>query len=160
MKVSPPTEKAEADEENTLPIEVLRPLEEIGVNIKDPAQVRQALLSINATASISRSPWPSADMLVEYREFDPDLPYRLIGELQTQAEHRRSLETKRTDGSEARLDRAQRNAFIIAVLGVLAGGGFSLLGAPLGLTMTIVIAAVGGPSTATVLARVIDKSKN
>lgn len=147
---------ADEDVSEIIPAEILETLEEAGINTRNPHEIREA---IAISTSMSRSPWPSADMLAEYSEFDPELPGKLINELQGQSAHRRALEAERQTRSEKRQDRAQRNAFIIAVLGILAAGGFSLAGVPTVLTVTIVVSAIGGPNAATVLARLIDKWK-
>ncbi|HEV7286319.1 MAG TPA: hypothetical protein VGN75_15800 [Kaistia sp.] len=151
-----PSDKATRDLAEILPTEILESFEEAGIDTSSPEKILKA---IAVTTSMSRSPWPSADMLAEYREFDRSLPDKLIAELKGQSEHRRRLEGERQSRSENRQDRSQRYAFIIAIVGILAAGGFSLAGAPTALAVTIVVAAIGGPNTATVLARLIDRWK-
>lgn len=111
------------------------------------------------SASLSESPWPSAAVLHEYASLDPSFPRELIAEFKAESALRRELERTRTLGSEARQDRAQTYAAGLAIAGMVLAGGFHLLGGSVYLSIAIVVLAIGGPSTATVLARLADKWK-
>ncbi len=110
-------------------------------------------------ASVFSSPWPSPQTLSEMNALEPGLHRELIEEIKKQADHRRTLEKSLVERILGVQDRAQRSSFFLALIGMLLATGLSLLGAPNLLTMTIVIAAIGGPNAATILARLIDKGR-
>jgi hypothetical protein len=90
-------------------------------------------------------------MLAEYRDVIPDLPERIVYWTETQAEHRRSLERARADGAEARMNRGQWGALIVAMVGIAASAIVGMFGNPF-VASILAVVSVGGPTAAVVLA--------
>lgn len=69
--------------------------------------------------------------------------------------YRMVRETSESERAEARLDRSQRDAFIIALSGLVLAAIVAILGGSAAAASVIAIVAVGGPVAATALARLI-----
>jgi hypothetical protein len=110
---------------------------------------------IAASLSISRSPFPSADMLREYDAFKPGMGAEVVDWIKGQTLHRQSLESQTTTGSETRLNRSQNNALIIALCGMVAAGAVSYWSPTT--AVAIALLAIGGPSGASIVARLLDR---
>lgn len=93
-------------------------------------------------------------MLKAYDEYRPGMGMEVVEWIKDQTRHRQALERQKTDGSEGRLGKAQSNSFILAIIGIIAAGVIAFWSA----WVAIVVAAVcvSGPSTATVVARLVD----
>ena len=126
--------------------------EELGIKENDP-RVRIVLSEVKTLVGY-HGPIPPPQMLAEYDSVHPGLANRIIEAWENQAQHRKNLESKATDGSENRMDRSQRNAFWISLAGILSA---TVVGIWDGWAAAafIVVAAVGGPNAATILARLI-----
>jgi hypothetical protein len=94
-------------------------------------------------------------MLKGYEDYRLGAGSEVMEWIKEQSRHRRCLERKRVIGSEKRLDRAQTNSLIVALSGILVAAATAYFNAWVGAVTAIV--AVGGPSTATVIARILDK---
>lgn len=142
---SPPTSS------EVIPPAVREALEKRGVD-PEKAEVKLTL----SVARMFSGPIPPAEMLAEYDALQPGLGRELIGWARAQQEHRRGLEQLTTRGAEKRMNRSQTYSFILALLSI--GGG--IFAAWLGLhwiAAIIVVAGIGGPNAATVLARYLDR---
>lgn len=113
-----------------------------------------------ANVSMSRSPYPSAEMLAEYERFQPGFADRIIDKIDKQTEHRQTLEMLGAQGDERRKNLGQWFGFITAVLGILAAALLSFFSNGWIVPTVIALVAVGGPPTASVLARALDRFKN
>src|SRR4051812_45248562 len=84
----------------------------LGLDMRqNPEQIRRA---VRMAMSISSSPYPSADMLAEYRDKGfPELPDKVIATIDQQTQHRQSLERAQVEGAQGRLNRAQYGAITI-----------------------------------------------
>ena len=119
-------------------IEILSDVLGVDVRSIDPEQMQAAVRTFSR--SMSTSPYTSAEMLAEYRDRGfPDLPDRVIEAIDRQVAHRQALEVATSARHQARLDRAQLGAQVVAVLGLT--GSLS----------------IEGPNTATVASRLIDR---
>jgi len=135
--------------------------EQLGVDTTDPKAVATAQLVMAQTTSMSSSPYPSPAMLRDYDEhYRKDFSERIIDRIDAQTIHRQCLERLRVDRSERRKDRAQWNALIISVGGLGIAGAIALTGGSAWIASIIAIVAVGGPNTATVLARWLDRGRD
>jgi hypothetical protein len=128
-----------------------------GAALKNP---EQALQVAAITASLSRSPYPSAEMLREYREIG--VMDQVLEHINAQALHRQSLEVLKTKGSERRQYLGQTGAFLVGLVGIALAVAGSIYGANTWVCAVVAVAAVGGPKAAPVLSRVLDRppSKN
>jgi uncharacterized membrane protein len=97
-------------------------------------------------------PIPPPSMLAEYNKAIPGLGDRIVGWVEKQSEHRRSLEDIRTRGAEDRMKRGQMLASAVAVTGVVVAGITAIFGNPWAAGM-IAIVSVGGPTAAVALTR-------
>ena len=126
------------------------------ISKQNPESIQQIVQILSA--SMSRSPYTSAEMLEDYvRRGFPDIPAKVIKSIDKQREHRQELEKSTTAGSEKRQNRAQLAAQVLSfssVAGALIGGFY---GVPPSICAVVVIVGVGGPNAATVLSRVVDK---
>ena len=95
-------------------------------------------------------------MLKGYDEYRPGTGAEVMEWIKDQTRHRQKLERQRTDGSEKRLNNAQRNSLCVGVLGILIAAVASYWSTVV--AAVIVIVAVGGPSAATILARILDRA--
>jgi Cu/Ag efflux pump CusA len=93
-------------------------------------------------------------MLHAYDEYKPGMGMEVVEWLKDQTRHRQGLERNRTDGSERRLNRSQIFAFVIAMVGLVIAAIASYWSTFVAAVIAIV--AVGGPSAASILARLID----
>lgn len=91
-------------------------------------------------------------MLREYSEAVPGLGERIIGWVEQQSEHRRTLENLRTKGAEDRMKRGQVLAAAVAAIGLIVSGVDAIFGNPWAAAI-IAIVAVGGPTAAVALTR-------
>lgn len=133
-----------------IPPEAVEAFRKIGIDTPEKAA---AVIAI--TASVSRSPFPSPEMLKGYDDYKPGTGAEVMEWIKDQTRHRQCLERKRTNGSEKRLDNAQRNSLWVAILGILVGGAVAYWNTVVG--VAIAVTAVGGPPAATILARILDK---
>jgi uncharacterized membrane protein len=92
-------------------------------------------------------------MLAEYDKHIPGLAERIIGAWERQRGHREILERQSADRAETRMDKGQNNARTIAVVSIIGAVIVGIWGSWAAAAF-IVIAGVGGPNAATVLARV------
>lgn len=156
--VKPPGAKAPADKEKAVPARNVALLKDaLGVDVAGPPQDMLALVH-SMTRSMSASPYTSPEMLGEYRDKGfPELVDKIINTIDQQNVHRQSLETIQTKGAEARENRGQLGAQIIAgtgLIGALIGGHF---GVPTWICVVVVVVSIGGPNTATIVARFLDR---
>jgi len=141
----------------TAPPEVLQALERAGVDLNDPRIVQAVQLLVEYSAG----PYPPPSMMEAYKEIDPAICREIIESARSQREHRQSLERLATEGGIARMNRAQRNGFVVAMLGLIIAAAVGALAAYLQfsplvwLAVAMVVVAVGGPPAARVLAKVI-----
>ncbi|MBS1091053.1 hypothetical protein JK208_05460 [Gluconobacter sp. Dm-74] len=147
--------------------------EALGINLSEvsPEILEQASI---ARISKSRSPYPSADMLADYRQrgmadvarraldvIDEERRWRHARVEQDQV-HAHALEieesrrlTFQTEKDAEQKRSSQKNSFLIAIgsiIAALVGGYFHL---PRFLCISMVVVGIGGPSTATAFARFI-----
>src|SRR5260370_11897696 len=118
----------------------------------DTREKTAAVLAISA--SVSRSPFPSPEMLHAYDEYKDGMGSEVVEWIKDQTRHRQGLERDRTGGSERRLDRSQVFALAIAMAGLIIAALPSHWSTFVAAVIAIV--AVGGPSAASILARLID----
>ena len=146
-----------ADESVSVPaesVEILRA--SLGADVtKDPERLRAV---IEMAASVSASPYPSADMLAAYVANGlPELVDKVVGTINQQVAHRQSLERLRAEGVERRQGRAQWGAVILGVIGTLGALGGAYLSVPPLVCIVVAIVAVGGPNAATIVGRILDR---
>jgi hypothetical protein len=94
-------------------------------------------------------------MLKAYDDYRAGTGAEVMEWIKDQTLHRQKLERKRTDRSQTRLDRAQKYAFIVALFGLVVAVITSYWNGWAAAIFAIV--SVGGPSAATILARVLDR---
>ena len=116
----------------------------------------QAVVTTLLHESKFSGPLPPASMLAEYDAVRPGLAQEIIGWAQQQQAHRRGLELMAFRGSESRMNRAQVFALVVALASLAAGLGAAYFGAN-SVAMAFALVGIGGPSTATVLARILDR---
>lgn len=134
---------------------------------------------ISATIEASSSPYTSAEMLEDYvRRGMPDVKDRVLDtideerhwrharEEQEQA-HRHAMERAAADQTATKIveehaqqRRSQRNAFIIALSSLPAAMASEWLGFSNAFCISLIVIGIGGPSSATILARIMDKFKS
>jgi uncharacterized membrane protein len=135
-----------------IPPPLERVLREAGVNTHDPEVQRTVeVISVSSISARGTLPLPPPQLLAEYQEVVPDLPQRLINWTETQAAHRRRLEILKAEGQERRMNRGQWGALAVALGGLLIAGIVGVYGNGLA-SAFIALFAVGGPTTAVVLA--------
>jgi hypothetical protein len=105
-----------------LPPEAAAALRRVGIE----ATPEKVAAVIAASLSISRSPFPSAEMLKEYDAYRQGMGAEVVQWLKDQTLHRQSLEKLTTESNETRLNSSLANAFKIAVLGMIAAGVISI----------------------------------
>jgi hypothetical protein len=93
-------------------------------------------------------------MLHAYDEYKPGMGTEVVEWLKDQTRHRQGLERNRTDGSERRLNQSQIFAFVIGMAGLVIAAIASYWSTFVAAVIAIV--AVGGPSAASIMARLID----
>ena len=111
------------------------------------------LTNLNCTGS---GPLPSAAALREYEQIAHGLPGRIADQFIAQGGHRRELEKKEADSGARRRDKGQTRAFWLALSGMAATTVLGVWGNPV-LAGVVVIASVGGPAAAFVLARTVGR---
>src|SRR4051812_50204834 len=82
-----------------IPPEALEALNRSGVDTSDPEKVA-AVLAV--TASVSRSPYPLADVLGDYEHFRPGMAGFGVGEIPHQTRHRQGVGEMGAGGKETR----------------------------------------------------------
>ena len=128
----------------------------MGVDVEDPKARQAAAVILEQTMSMSSSPYPAPDMLAEY---PPEIAARIIATIDQQIAHRQALERETVMGSERRQDRGQMFAFIISASSFVAAGGLFLAGLPAWVSVAAMVLGIGGPNTASVLVRLMDKRR-
>ncbi|MBB2171756.1 hypothetical protein [Gluconacetobacter asukensis] len=145
----------------------------------DPSSSPDVLLArISATVSTSSSPYTSAEMLEDYVQRGmPDVKDRVLDTIdeerrwrhareEQEQNHRHAIEREEIALARARMDeehrqqrRSQKNALVIALIGIIGalGGSYFL---PAGVCIWVIVICVGGPSTATIAARLLDHRKS
>jgi hypothetical protein len=93
-------------------------------------------------------------MLRAYDEYSPGMGSDVVEWTKDQTRHRQGLERQRTDGSENRLNISQKFALCVAIFGITAAAAISYWSTIVAVVIALV--AVGGPSTASILARRMD----
>ncbi len=154
-----PANESEAGTDSKQPVSVPVEAAEIirggfGLDLsQSPEDIRRQVELIRM--SISRSPYPAPDMLFAYEPQRPGFADRIINVIDEQRAHRQRLEIQASDRENARLDRAQRNAFVIGAIGLIGAifGGY--LGIDRWICITVATVAVGGPNAATIISRFI-----
>ena len=125
-------------------------LDKVGINPSDPDA--QIVIESVRTANSYKSPIPPPEMLERYGEVVAGLPSKIIEAWQDQQRHRHTIENQYTTRDNDRMDRAQRNALIVAMSGIVAAtivgvfGGWAAASA-------IVAVCVGGPAGVTAISR-------
>lgn len=137
-----------------LPPAALQRLQDLGFDTSDPERLR-ALVGV-VSMSVHHGPIPPADMLEAYENAAPGTAAKIIEWADEQMGHRHQLEEQQTRGDEKRMDRAQRYTLTLAIVGLIIAGVTSVWGNAW-VAAVIAIVAVGGPNTATVLSRLIDR---
>jgi hypothetical protein len=94
-------------------------------------------------------------MLKAYDDYKPGMGTELLDYVKGQTHHRQEREAQQTGGSEIRLNAALSNAFKIAIFGVIAAGVIAIFNTWVAVVVALV--TVGGPSGATIAARVLDR---
>jgi uncharacterized membrane protein len=136
-----------------IPPEAAAELRKAGIEIDtiEKAEAVRAAMML----SISRSPLPSPEMLKEYDDYKPGMGGEVVEWVKDQTRHRQTQEKLITSGNETRLNTAQSNAFIVALIGIAAAGTVSIWNTWAAISIAVV--AVGGPSATSVFARFMDR---
>lgn len=132
-------------------------LKKAGIDEDDPNA--RVILNEISTLTAYHGPIPPPQMLAEYDSVQPGLAGRIVDSWEGQHHHRQHLEIQTTTGSESRMDKSQRNALIVALLGLLVAGAVGIWGNWIAAAV-IAIVAVGGPSAATILARYLPRPRD
>ncbi len=90
--------------------------EELGVDLTRPDEADR--LDASLRMSVSHSPYPSPDVLAAYERELPGRAKLVVAAIDEQRRHRLELESLAARQHEDRLNRAQRNALAVAVLGI------------------------------------------
>lgn len=140
--------------------------QQLGIDPTEPPEQLLQQVSL-ITGSISRSPYSSADMLQQYVAAGmPEVKDRALDAIDEERHHRMQLDNRHMAMQEEAMQATisqqksgQYGSWIIAGCGV----GGAILGGWLGISVWICIiipiVCVGGPSAATAIARVLDKTK-
>lgn len=113
--------------------------------IQDPVDRTRAVQRITSlTIARFRSPYPPAEYLAELERLVPGAAERLMDQADTQAAHRRTLESRVVNGAEARADRGQWMGLAVAVLFLVGSLIVILAGHPIvgGILATIDLVAL------------------
>lgn len=148
-----PTGKSSEPQNALVPSDSVEILKKLGVDLQQPEQVMQFAATFQT--SVSSSPYPSPDMLFAYDPHKPGFSNDIIAVIDGQRHHRQQLEVERTRRRERHLDVAQRNAFIVAILGIFLAAGGSFAGVDKSVCIAIALISVGGPNAATVISRFV-----
>jgi uncharacterized membrane protein len=135
----------------------LRILQQLGLDAGSPHAVAEAM-ELLSTVTMSRSPYPSAEMLAGYEQFRNGFSERIIDKIDAQTLHRQRLEETRVLKDERRRDRSQIFGFITSIAGLIVSALIALQGGSFLVASIIAIVAVGGPSAANVLARYFERT--
>jgi len=138
----------------SIPVPVAQELKKRGLDPSEP----QLRLAVTVAAKYYAGPLPPAAELGSYGQIDPGLPMQIIRWADGQRTHRMGLERLMTECSEQRMYVSQRNGLIVALASIFAATVCGLAGFAIA-AAAIVIAGVGGPSAATVVARYIGSSR-
>lgn len=121
------------------------------------ARLRQVIEVMIAQSTVG--PYPPPAMLREYKQIDAKIFDAIVDGARIQADHRRALELKATDGSERRLNRAASAQTLVAVLSIVSAcllvGGMEYTDHKIDWIFPCVLIAVGvgGRPVATVMTR-------
>jgi uncharacterized membrane protein len=139
--------------EEQVPTELAAVLRKRGIDLQNPS-VRQAV-RVTASVTLTQGPIPSAQALAEYEDVRPGLVDQIIGWADAQIKHRMNRENYASERAERRLDRSQRNAFILGSVALILAGALAYLGSGGWVPTVIAVVGVGGPNAATLLSRLI-----
>lgn len=131
---------------DTIPPEVLQKL--------DPEE-RQQLSRVFLKFSSYRSHWPPAELIAEADAIKPGYGELIIQSVSERLAHRSNLEMEQVRRSETRMDRAQWFGFIVALSGIAAAtylGPLVTNAWLMGVVVVLILACIGGPFVARVLA--------
>jgi uncharacterized membrane protein len=121
-----------------------------GIEPSDPGVVGM----IAAVETIfHRGPIPPASTLAEYERLRPGTADQIIDWADRQFQHRLERERQQSERAETRLDRSQRYAFGLAVLGLVVAALVGTIGQNTIVACALAVVAVGGPGAATIIAR-------
>jgi len=148
-KADPPSTQAPKVE--IVPPAISSALRASGLNPEDPNVTKIVQISSAFLVARGSLPIPPAPLLAEYDEEFPGLAERMIGWFEDQRKHRQSLEEKRTDRSESRMDRGQLFTFIGMCLCVGGAVVVGLFGNAY-VAAVLAIVGIGGPTAATLMA--------
>jgi len=137
----------------------VRVLQQLGLDVESPHALAEAI-ELLSTVTMSRSPYPSAEMLTGYERFRSGFADRIIDKIDAQTRHRQRLEEERVFKDERRRDRGQIFGFITAITGLVVSALIALQGGSFVVASIIAIVAVGGPSAANLLARYFERTKD
>jgi len=93
-------------------------------------------------------------MLRDYDAYSPGMGVEVVEWIKDQTRHRQALERQRAEGSERRLNKSQIFALSIGMAGLVIAAIASIWSTFVAAVIAIV--AVGGPSAASIMARLID----
>jgi hypothetical protein len=100
-----------------IPAETIKMLREaLGVDLTRPEGVERLIATLDM--SVSHSPYPAPEMPTSYEQYRQGSSQQVIAAIDEQRRHRLALEDLESKRHEERLDRAQRNAFFVSVLGL------------------------------------------
>ena len=150
----PKSSHEEPVSEEPVPTELAAVLQRRGVNLRDPS-VRQAVMVTVGVTRLTQGPIPSAQVLAEYDDVRPGIADQIIGWADAQIKHRMNRENYASERTEQRLDRSQRNAFLLSLIALALAAVLTYLGSGWWVPTVITVVGVGGPSAATLLSRLI-----
>jgi hypothetical protein len=106
-------------ETEIIPLELDTALRTAGVDTRDPKISKAVEMSLEMSLMMYSGtlPLPPPPMLAAYNDAFPGVVEKIISWTDQQRDHRFNIERTRVVRSEDRLDRSQRNAFIIALAG-------------------------------------------
>jgi uncharacterized membrane protein len=131
-------------------------LQQLGLDVESPHAIAEAI-ELLSTVTMSRSPYPSAEMLSGYEQFRSGFADRILDKIDAQTTHRQRLEEARVFKDERRRDHSQIFGFVTAIAGLSVSALITLQGGSFLVASIIAIVAVGGPSAANVLARYFER---
>lgn len=159
--VSQPKGKQQ-DNTVAIPVQNATILQELlGVEIGGDADL--LLARVSASSSRSVSPYTSADMLSSYvNQGMPEVKDRVLNTIDAERQWRHDRDEEeqkhrhKLDLDErAQQARSQHYSFAIAVIGILASSIGGYIGVPGGICIAIGCTSIGGPSVATIIARIL-----
>ena len=147
---SRPEESARgASPEPTLPADIGQTLRAAGLDPSDPNFIR--VLAISLKFFSGQHALPPAEHVAPWEELYPGISAKIVQWTEEQGAHRRALEKERTNRAEERMDRSQRNALIVAIVGLILAAIVGVTGSAFA-AAAIALFAVGGPATTLALA--------